>query len=67
MSPILRPIVLLGFLSLATCEVASAESVSITSIPTPRGVQQPFMLIKPEHAIASVVLFAGGNGCPQTE
>ena len=62
MRPMLRPSVLLGFLSLSTWEVAIAENVSITSIPTPRGVQQPFMLIKPEHPIASVVLFAGGYG-----
>jgi pimeloyl-ACP methyl ester carboxylesterase len=55
-------IVLLGISSLATLNVALAEDVSIVSIPTPRGVQQPFILIKPDHAIASVILFAGGNG-----
>ncbi|WP_291700789.1 hypothetical protein [Bradyrhizobium sp.] len=41
---------------------ALAESASIVSILTPRGVQQPFFLIKPDHAIASVILFAGGEG-----
>jgi pimeloyl-ACP methyl ester carboxylesterase len=58
----LRLIVLLGILSPATWNVAFGASASIVYIPTPRGVQQPFILIKPDHAIASVILFAGGNG-----
>jgi pimeloyl-ACP methyl ester carboxylesterase len=62
MERVLRLIVLLGISSLATWTAAFAESASIVSIPTPRGVQQPFILIKPDHAIASVILFAGGNG-----
>jgi hypothetical protein len=62
MDRVVRLIVLLGISSLATLNVAVAESASIVSIPTPRGVQQPFILIKPDHAIASVILFAGGNG-----
>jgi hypothetical protein len=62
MDRVLRLIVLLGMSSLATLNVARAGSASIVSIPTPRGVQQPFILIKPDHAIASVILFAGGNG-----
>ena len=55
-------IVLLGILSLATWNVAFGESASIVTITTPRGVQQFFILIKPDHVIASVILFAGGNG-----
>jgi pimeloyl-ACP methyl ester carboxylesterase len=62
MNRVLRLIVLLAILSLATWKVAFAESASIVSIPTPRGVQQAFILIKPDHPIASVILFAGGNG-----
>jgi hypothetical protein len=62
MNCVLRLIVLLEMLSLATWNVAFGESASIVSIPTSRGVQQPFILIKPDHAIASVILFAGGNG-----
>ncbi|WP_066516097.1 alpha/beta hydrolase [Bradyrhizobium macuxiense] len=62
MNCVLRLIVLLGTLSLANWNAASGESTSIVSIPTPRGVQQPFILIKPDHAIASVILLAGGNG-----
>jgi pimeloyl-ACP methyl ester carboxylesterase len=62
MDRVLRLIVLLGISSLATLNVALAEGASIVSIPTPRGVQQPFILTKPDHAIASVILFAGGNG-----
>jgi len=62
LNPVLRLIVLLGILSLTTWTAAFGESASIVTIPTPRGVQQPFILIKPDHAIASVILFAGGNG-----
>jgi hypothetical protein len=62
MNRALRLIVLLGMLPLATWNVALGESASIVSIATPRGVQQLFILIKPDHAIASVILFAGGNG-----
>lgn len=59
---VFRLSLLLGVLSVATCEVALGQSASIVSIATPRGVQQPFILIKPAHPIASVILFAGGNG-----
>jgi len=55
-------IVLLGIASLTTWTVAFTDRASIVSIPTPRGVQQPFILIKPDRAIASVILIAGGNG-----
>jgi pimeloyl-ACP methyl ester carboxylesterase len=52
----------LGMLSAATCGAARGGSASIVSIPTPRGVQQAFILIKPDHPVASVILFAGGDG-----
>src|SRR6185312_3222006 len=61
-----RNFIISGALSLglvgATWSGAFGESASIISIPTPRGVQQPFILIKPDHAIASVILLAGGGG-----
>jgi len=61
-----RNFIISGALSLglvgATWSGAFGESASIVSIPTPRGVQQPFILIKPDHAIASVILLAGGGG-----
>jgi pimeloyl-ACP methyl ester carboxylesterase len=62
MNRALRLVVLLGTLSLATSNVALGESASIVSITTPRDAQQFFILIKPDHAIASVILFAGGSG-----
>ena len=62
MNRALRLIVVLGILSFATWSEAFGEDASIVSITTPRGVQLPFILIKPEHAIASVILFAGGSG-----
>jgi pimeloyl-ACP methyl ester carboxylesterase len=34
----------------------------LVSIPTPRGVTQAFILIKPDKPVASVILLAGGNG-----
>jgi hypothetical protein len=39
-----------------------ADTVTLVSIPTPRGATQAFILIKPEHPVASAILFAGGNG-----
>ena len=41
---------------------ARADTATLVSIPTPRGVTQAFILIKPDHPVASVVLFAGGHG-----
>jgi hypothetical protein len=52
----------LGMLSIATCGAVRADSASILSIPTPRGVHQAFILIMPDHPIASVILFEGGHG-----
>jgi pimeloyl-ACP methyl ester carboxylesterase len=46
----------------ATCGAAQAGNASIVSIPTPRGVQQAFILIKPDHPVASVILLEGGDG-----
>jgi hypothetical protein len=62
MNRVVRLIVLLGISSLASLNATLAGSASIVTIATPRGVQQPFILIKPDHAIASVILFAGGEG-----
>jgi hypothetical protein len=41
---------------------ARADTATLVSIPTPRGATQAFILIKPDHPVASAVLFAGGNG-----
>ena len=40
----------------------SAASAELVIIKTPRGANQAFILIKPEKPVASVILFAGGNG-----
>ena len=58
----LRLIVLIGLLLLAPFELALGENASIVSISTPRGVHQAFILIKPDHPQASVILFSGGDG-----
>jgi pimeloyl-ACP methyl ester carboxylesterase len=41
---------------------ARADSATLVSIPTTRSATQAFILIKPDHPVASVILFAGGNG-----
>lgn len=41
---------------------ARADTATVVSIPTPRGATQSFILIKPDHPVASVILFAGGSG-----
>ena len=45
----------------AACRPALADA-TLVSIPTPRGVKQAFILIKPDKPVASVILFAGGHG-----
>jgi hypothetical protein len=41
---------------------ARADTATLVSIPTPRGATQAFILIKPDHPVAAVILFAGGRG-----
>jgi hypothetical protein len=49
-------------LSAGISVTARADTATLVSIPTPRGATQSFILIKPDHPVASVVLFAGGLG-----
>jgi hypothetical protein len=42
--------------------LAPAAEISVKDIATRPGVTQRALLIKPEHPVASVILFAGGNG-----
>jgi pimeloyl-ACP methyl ester carboxylesterase len=53
---------MLAMLSAGLCSSARANNATLVSIPTPRGVMQAFILIKPDHPVASVILFAGGHG-----
>ena len=53
---------MLVMLSADISMTARADTSTLVSIPTPRGATQAFILIKPDHPVASVVLFAGGNG-----
>jgi pimeloyl-ACP methyl ester carboxylesterase len=41
---------------------SARAGTTLVSISTPRGVTQAFILIKPDNPVASVILFAGGNG-----
>lgn len=45
--------------------VAPAADISVKDIATRPGVTQRVLVIKPEHPIASVILFPGGNGLVQ--
>jgi pimeloyl-ACP methyl ester carboxylesterase len=62
MSRLFRLTFVLVMLSAALCEAAQASTTTFVSISTPRGVQQAFIFIKPDHSAASVVLFAGNDG-----
>ncbi|HEY6258550.1 MAG TPA: hypothetical protein VIY51_22435 [Xanthobacteraceae bacterium] len=62
MSRLFRLTFVLVMLSAALCEATQAGTTTFVSISTPRGVQQAFILIKPDHPVASVVLFAGNDG-----
>lgn len=57
-----RSVLLLAMLSAGVFAAAPAGAAELVRIPTPRGVTQAFILIKPEHPAASVVLFPGGGG-----
>jgi hypothetical protein len=59
---IFRSAFVLAILSAAICGSARADTATLVSIPTPRGATQAFILIKPDHPVASVVLFAGDLG-----
>jgi hypothetical protein len=53
---------MLAMLSASLFAPARANDATVVSVPTPRGVSQAFILIKPDHPVASVILFAGGHG-----
>ena len=57
-----RRALLLAVLSAGISVAAQAGTPTLVKIPTPREVTQAFILIKPEQPVASVVLFAGGDG-----
>jgi len=46
----------------AASGIAKAASPQLVAIDTRSGVQQIFLLLKPEKPVAAIVLFAGGNG-----
>jgi hypothetical protein len=46
----------------AIAAYALAQNADIVKITTPRGIDQPILLIEVENPIASVVLIAGGHG-----
>jgi hypothetical protein len=61
--PRLLATALTGILAIAMAAPrAEAETASLVTIHTPRGVEQSFILIKPDQPVASVILFAGGHG-----
>lgn len=62
MSRSLRTAFLLTMLSVSIPTTARADNPTLVSILTPRGATQAFILIKPDHPVASVILFAGGSG-----
>jgi pimeloyl-ACP methyl ester carboxylesterase len=57
-----RLICMAMMLSAGLSAPARANDATVVSVPTPRGVTQAFILIKPDHPVASVILFAGGHG-----
>lgn len=49
-------------IALLGCPQVFAADSSVKDIPTRPGVTQRVLVIKPENPVASVILFAGGNG-----
>src|SRR5258706_13548311 len=58
----LRMAFLLTMLSASNPMTARADTATLVTIPTTRSATQSFILIKPDHPIAAVILFAGGDG-----
>jgi dienelactone hydrolase len=54
--------VILALLAATPRAARSETAAGLVSIATPRGAKQAFILIKPEKPVASVILFAGGEG-----
>lgn len=52
----------LGVLALLPAALAGAAETSVKDLETRPGVTQRFVLIKPDKPVASVILFAGGEG-----
>jgi len=49
-------------LSASNPMTARADTATLVTIPTTRSATQAFILIKPDHPVAAVILFAGGGG-----
>lgn len=58
----LRMVFLLTMLSASNPMTARADNATLVTIPTTRSATQAFILIKPDHPVAAVILFAGGRG-----
>src|SRR5258706_8025311 len=58
----LRMAFLLTMLSASNPMTARADTATLVTIPTTRSATQAFILIKPDHPVAAVILFAGGGG-----
>ena len=60
-----RSFLLVFVLAMLLADISGAAQVgtpTLVSIQTPRGATQAFILIKVDHPVASVILFAGGHG-----
>ncbi len=63
MWPNAGPALISGALLAAAAGPAHAASANLVSIQTPRGVKQAFIQVRPsQKPVASVILFAGGDG-----
>lgn len=51
-----------SWLFFGTAHALAATTTSLVTLDTRPGVTQEFILIKPDQPVASVILFAGGNG-----
>ena len=50
------------WLFFGTAHALAATTTSLVTLDTRPSVTQKFILIKPDQPVASVILFAGGNG-----
>ena len=57
-----RPIALAAAVTLLSWATSHAHEETLVSVPSRPDIEQKFLLVKPEHPVAAVILLAGGSG-----
>ena len=58
----IRQLAVLGLFALASPAAPAATTTTVVDVPTPRGVTQRFLYVRPDLPVATIVEMAGGSG-----